>query len=80
MSDPEKFMQPCDVCGSSFQYGPHRYAGRWLPRYQMLACDACLRGNHDGWGPVHEPRVLGHLERKGIEPPPRNEQGWLPLE
>jgi hypothetical protein len=79
MTEPA-LMSICEVCYTSFQYGPHRYAGRWLKRYQLLACDGCLRGNQDGWGPMIEPRILAHLKSKGIDAPARNEKGWLPLE
>ena len=80
LRDSDKFMRPCDVCGSIFQYGRHLYAGRWLIRYQLLACDDCLRGNWDGWGPMAEPKILDHLMSKGLPEPARNEKGWLPLE
>lgn len=80
LNDSEKFMRTCDVCGSTFQYGRHLYAGRWLTLYQLLGCDDCLRGNHDGWGPVDEPKILEHLRQKGLPVPARNEKGWLPID
>lgn len=30
MPDP-KFMYNCDLCRSSFQFGPHIYAGKVIP-------------------------------------------------
>jgi hypothetical protein len=80
VADINKQLETCDICGGSFEYGPNRYAGRWLRRYEMLACDGCLRGNHDGSGPFAESRILAHLNRKGLRPPARNEKGWLPME
>ena len=80
VSDSNKHIKTCDVCGGSFEFGPTRYAGKWLRRYEMFACDGCLRGNHDGWGPIAEARIVAHLNRKGVRAPARNEKGWLPME
>lgn len=32
----EKFMFKCDVCGSSYQHGPHRYEGHRLKLYGVI--------------------------------------------
>jgi len=78
---PEKIMFDCDVCGNAYQYGPRRYEGHRLHRYgDIMACDACWQGNHDGWNPLLEPILLGHLNEKGLPVPERNGQGLLPRE
>lgn len=78
MSD-EKFMFKCDVCGSSYQHGPHKFQGHRLKLYgDISACDTCWQGNHDGWVPHYEKRMLAHLERQGLPIPPRNDKGFYP--
>jgi len=75
----EKFMFKCDVCGSSYQHGPHRYEGHSLKLYgNIFACDPCWQGNHDGWAPHYEKVLLAHLERQDLPVPPRNVKGFLP--
>lgn len=78
MCDPMR--QECIICGRQFQYGEHRYDGRFLPRYQMSVCDMCLQANHDGWAPQYEDRIIKHLKESDLEVPERNAEGWLPLE
>jgi hypothetical protein len=80
MSDTVKVMQKCEVCDSSVQFGPQRYCGKFIQLYGLFACDDCLKGNWDGWGPVAEVKILAHLHKHGIAIPPRNKKGWLPLE
>lgn len=78
MSD-NKIMFECDICGKPYQHGPHRYEGHKLTLYGgIFACDACWKGNHDGWAPHHEEFLLGHLERHGLPVPKRNAKGFLP--
>jgi hypothetical protein len=75
----EKFMFKCDVCGMSYQHGPHRYEGRRLQLYRdIFCCDSCWRGNWDGWAPHYEKALLAHLKQKGLPVPERNAKGWLP--
>jgi hypothetical protein len=74
----DKFIFPCFTCGNQFQFGPHRYDGENIPRYQICGCRTCYAASWDGWGPHHEQRVLAHLEKKGLPIPERNEKGWLP--
>ena len=76
----DKFMTVCGVCGSSFQFGPHRYDGRHIPMYKLTVCSSCYDANWDGWGPVWEARIIAHLNRQGIPVPQRNAKGWIPRE
>jgi len=74
-----EIMFKCDVCGKSYQHGPHRYEGHRLKLYgDIFACDSCWRGNHDGWTPHYEEVLLGHLKRQGLAVPLRNGKGLLP--
>lgn len=69
----------CDVCGSDYQSGPHRYEGHRLHLYgDIWCCDTCWKGNHDGWAPHYEPVLLEHLRRQGLPEPPRLPNGLLP--
>lgn len=70
----------CGACGREFQFGPHRYEGKHIPRYQWTVGDACWTGNYDGWSPHVELALLAHLDAKGLPVPERNENGWLPRE
>lgn len=77
----DKFMFDCDVCGSSYQHGPHRYVGHALKFYgDLFCCDTCWKGNWDGWSPHLEPILLKHLERQQIPVPERNSKRLLPRE
>ena len=76
----EEIWHSCGLCDGRFQYGPHRYEGRFLPKYKLVTCDRCWHGNADGWGPAAELRVLAHLKRNWIAVPERNEKGLLPRE
>jgi hypothetical protein len=75
-----KVMLSCDLCGSSFQMGPHVYDGKHIARYQITVCRACWLGNWDGWAPQYEKRLLSLLTERGLPVPARNEKGWLPRE
>lgn len=75
----DRFMFNCDVCGASYQFGPHRYEGHALKLYgTIFCCDTCWKGNWDGWAPHLEPLLIGHLERQGLPVPERNRNGLLP--
>jgi hypothetical protein len=78
MSDSLKIMVKCDVCETSFQFGRHIYDGKFIPTYQIQVCSGCYEANWDGWGPLAEPIILAHLEKKGLPVPRRNGKGWLP--
>ena len=79
MTEP-KFMFNCQLCGASFQFGPHNHNGKHIARYQLTVCSTCWAGNHDGWAPSFEPKFLEHLKTKGIAAPERNSDGWYPRE
>ncbi len=76
----DKFVYKCDVCGSQYQHGPHRYEGHMAQRYGMMVCDICWRANWDGWAPHHESRIAAIAAAKGLPLPPRNKNGLLPRE
>lgn len=71
-------MVRCELCHSEFQFGPHRYDGKHIARYQMTVCRTCYQANHDGWAPAWEERVLAVLKEKGLPVPERNAEGYLP--
>lgn len=68
----------CDLCGSQFHYGNHRYDGRYNPTYEIMTCHACHDANWDGWARHMENRVTARLKAQGKPLPARNEKGWLP--
>ncbi|WP_420331940.1 hypothetical protein [Oceanicaulis alexandrii] len=74
-----KFMETCPVCDQAFQFGPKRYEGFTLDAYDMHVCDRCEVGNHDGWSPHHEPKILEHLKAKNLPVPGRLPNGMLPF-
>ena len=77
----EKLMFKCDVCGVSYQHGPHKYEGHKLNLYGgLFVCHTCWQSNHDGWAPHHEKILLAHLKEKGLSVPQRNAKGFLPRE
>jgi hypothetical protein len=71
-------MVKCEVCTSSFQFGPHLYDGKHIPAYGISVCSGCYAGNWDGWAPQFEEAVTVHLRAKGLPIPKRNAKGWLP--
>lgn len=76
--DTDKTMMSCELCGKEFQYGPHRYDGQFIRRYQLTVCKTCFSGNRDGWAPHLEEKFLAHLKAKHIPAPARNAEGWFP--
>lgn len=76
----EKFMITCDVCGKSFQFGPHRYEGRRNQTYDIMVCTTCHDANWDGWAPGYEKLVTKNLEAKNLPLPKRNDKKLLPRE
>jgi len=74
----EKFMQKCDLCDSSFQFGSGQYDAKYLSHYKMTICKGCFQGNWDGFAPRLEDKFIGHLKKEGIELPERNAKGWFP--
>lgn len=70
----------CDFCGMPHYEGKGYYPLRQLSGYGLFCCTPCYEGNWDGWNSMYEPILLAQLNKLGIEPPPRNEKGWLPRE
>jgi len=77
MQDP-KFFEECFLCKRSFQFGPHRYAGRRIPQWNIMICEGCDNGNWDGIVPSRSPQLIAHLHTLGVEIR-LNEKGWIDL-
>lgn len=77
-SSAPKFMTTCFTCGRAFQFGPHLYAGKHVPRYSITVCRDCYDANWDGWAPQFEAKILAHLEKNNLPAPIRNTDGLLP--
>lgn len=76
----DKFMIQCEMCGSTFQFGPHLYDGKHIARYQITVCRACWESNWDGWAPHFEKQLETLLNQKNIPIPEKNSKGWYPRE
>ena len=74
------FEVKCDICGESHYQGAGVYPLRKVSGYEIFCCDICYDGNWDGWNQRHEAKLLDHLKKIGVNPPQRNEKGWLPRE
>lgn len=74
------FKVKCDFCGGIHYQGMGVYPLRKVSGYGLFCCDVCYAGNHDGWNPRYETMLFEHLNKIGVNPPPRNEKGWLPRE
>lgn len=74
----DKFMKKCDLCGTSYQNGPHRYDGRHSELFDIWVCPICWEGNWDGWNPSLEPALLAYLKKNGLRVPERNKKGLFP--
>ena len=73
-----KFQQKCQICGSTFRFGPHIFEGRHIASYQLMVCRACWIDNWDGWAPECEETLRRHLSARGIPLPERNFKGCFP--
>ncbi len=71
-------MYRCDLCGSEFQMGAHRYDGKRAPRYDIVVCLPCYEANGDGWNPRYEEFLISHLKEKGLPIPEKNAKGFFP--
>lgn len=74
----DKFMYKCFMCGSDFQFGPHRYKGKEIHKYNISVCNICYDMNWDGWAPEYTEKLVEHLKKEGLPIPERNPEGWLP--
>lgn len=77
MSKPKVILR-CFMCDSEYQMGPHRYDGKYIPRYKINVCKICYGGNWDGWAPHYEDKLIEHLKKESIPIPEKNEKGWFP--
>ena len=75
---PKPFYCTCELCGSTFQFGPGRYDGKHIAAYNLTVCQGSYVGNWDGWAPHYESKILDHLKAKGLPVPKRNSQDLLP--
>lgn len=71
-----KFTCECFLCKSHFQFGPHVYDGRRIPRWDIMVCRRCYDGNWDGIVLESHPQLEKHLNALGIGVH-LNEKGWL---
>ena len=69
---------PCFLCRQQFQFGPHRYAGRGVPKWGIRICEPCDKANHDGVVVEYHPELVRHLVDRGVEIR-LNDRGWLPI-
>ncbi|RLB11107.1 MAG: hypothetical protein DRG39_04810 [Deltaproteobacteria bacterium] len=76
----EKFRRQCFICNGKFQFGPHRYDGKYISKYNIIVCRNCYNANWDGWAPDYEEKLILHLKKEGLPIPERNEKGFLPRE
>jgi|GEM_PF-869170 len=70
----------CFFCGQEFSFGPHRYDGKPIKKYNLISCNICLSTNSDGVGPAYEEKLIKHLETEGLTIPDRNGKGLFSLE
>lgn len=70
----------CELCGTTFKFGPHIYQGKKLKRYGIMVCSGCWEANWDGWAPDCEKILIDALNRVGQPSPKRNQNGLLPRE
>ena len=62
----------CDMCDRLFQFGPGRYKGKYIERYEMILCNSCFKSNWDGFPPGLEAQFIAHMKSKDIALPERN--------
>lgn len=74
----DKIMLKCFLCGREFQFGPHRYDGRGVPKWGITICRTCDDANWDGIVLANHPGLKRHLETRGI-PITLNAKGWLDI-
>jgi hypothetical protein len=76
----EEFEQVlhCQMCDAEFLVGRQASEGRYIPAYDLHVCDRCYDCNAEGWAPLYEQKLLGHLQSAGIKKPQRQKNGMLP--
>lgn len=73
-------MLECDFCGAEFQFGEHRYLGKYIGAFKLKLCTACFETSWDGIGPVYEACFEAHLLKHGIDLPERRANDLYPRE
>lgn len=73
-----KVIYKCFICNQDFQHNHGVYEGAPRKTYGFISCLRCYEFNWDGWAPGYEKKILQYMEDNGIDPPKRNEKGWLP--
>lgn len=71
-----KIIYDCFLCRRPFQFGPGLYAGKPIKPWDIMVCDSCSRGNHDGIVPATYPHLIEHLKSRGIAIA-INSKGWI---
>jgi len=74
----DKIEYSCFMCGTTFDFGPHVYNGKQINSYNIIVCTSCYAGNHDGWSPHCEKKLLIHIKEHNLTLPKRNQSGLLP--
>lgn len=68
--------EQCFFCGSSFHYGPHKWHGEYVSKYNLLICHTCQNSNHDGLRHDWEDRFESHLKAEMKPLPEKNLEGY----
>lgn len=77
---PEAPTHRCFTCGGAYKFAFGRYTGYPLRGYDITVCHPCYSSSEDGWGPIHERKLLDHLSSIGKAPPQKIGKGFLPRE
>ncbi len=75
-TDEPRHSETCFLCGSSFQFGPHLYDGKWIRDWRIIVCMRCRSANWDGIVPTTYPQLAAHFKAAGIQPV-INAKGWI---
>ncbi len=80
MNAESRIMCKCDICGTSFHFGHHRYDGHKNKTYDVMVCRSCRKNSLDGWAPHDEEKVTKKLIKRRLPLPERDKRGLLPYE
>jgi len=73
-----KHMVECFLCHEGFEFGPQRYDGHHISTWGVALCDKCYRKNRDDVVTDGYPKLVEHLDARGVAVR-RNERGGLIL-
>jgi hypothetical protein len=76
----DKNQEICYACQKPRDFYQHHYDLRMNHTYGVPICNMCREGNHDGWQPHKEERLIEALKQNNLPKPKRNSNGLLPLE